>query len=92
MKYLVTICILLITVSAYAGQLSDLRRATPAVNIIDEQKEMFSIFAFCEQSQRVFFHNVTDIQADGDGVWFVHNGKRKYISGNFYIEPAIGGK
>jgi hypothetical protein len=39
-----------------------------------------------KDQQYVFFHGVSELEIKCGGVWFVHQGKRKYISGNFWIE------
>lgn len=76
-----------LVVNCNAGILGELPRAIPAVHV--QTQETFSIFTFGEGGyHKNFFHDVTDIRLEGCGVWFVHDGKRKYISGNFVIEPT----
>lgn len=56
------------------------------VNIQNIQP-LFSIYTYGSQTTAMYFHEVSDLKLENGGASFTHRGKRKYISGNFWIEP-----
>lgn len=82
--------LMLLSAFTYAGTFGKLSegRGIYAVNKI-EPGPTYSIHAYGTRvNHNVFFHNCTHLRLENGGAWFVHEGKQKYISGNFWVEET----
>jgi hypothetical protein len=59
-------------------------QAIPAVHIESFDMYTFSIYT---HSGKLLFDSVRDIRAGNGGLFFLHDGKKKFIMGNVWIEP-----